>query len=190
MDSSGTTAVFTNHLNAISGGEFEKRISKPGKSVTWPKTFIAGKGNAGVAAWISQTPGAIGYLELGYAELLHLPTADLENKSGNYIAPSLESGKIALAGVKMPKNLVPKDGKDPPGADAYPIVTYTWMICWKKYSDPRKAEAIKQVLRFCVNEGQSATPANSAPLPAQLGYIPLPEETAKLVREAIETIKP
>jgi phosphate transport system substrate-binding protein len=182
-ESSGTTAVFTNHLNAISGGEFEKRVGKPGKSADlWPKSFIAGKGNAGVAAWISQTPGAVGYLELGYAELLHLPTAQLENKSGKYIAPSLESGQAALAGVKMPKNLVPKDGKDPAGPDAYPIVTYTWLLCWKNYGDPKKSETIKQVLRYCVNEGQQYS--------TQLGYIPLPAETAALVREAVETIKP
>src|SRR5262249_23608474 len=84
---SGTTYVFTNHLAAISP-EWKKTAGS-GKSLKkWP-VGIGGKGNAGVAALIEQTPGAIGYLEFGYAELLHMPTARLQNKSGNYVAPSL-----------------------------------------------------------------------------------------------------
>lgn len=181
-DSSGTTFVFTNHLAAISKGEFEKTIGKPSKSVNWPVSFIGGKGNAGVAALIDQTPGAIGYLEFGYAELLHMPTASLENKSGNYIAPTLENAQAALGGVKMPENLRLWI-TDPAPADGYPIVTYTWILCWKNYGkNTRKATALKAVLRYCLTDGQKFS--------AELGYIPLPPDVAAQVLQAVETIQP
>jgi phosphate transport system substrate-binding protein len=174
-DGSGTTFAFTNHLSAISP-EWKEKVGV-GKAVTWP-VGIGGNGNAGVAAWIQQTPGAIGYLEYGYGELVHLPMAILENKAGRYVAPTLESGQAALAGVVMPENLrafLP----DPPGADAYPLVTYTWLLCFKDYSDtPAEAEALRDVIRFCLTDGQK--------LSAELGYIPLPPDVAKRVLKAVD----
>lgn len=177
-DGSGTTYAFTNHLSAISS-EW-KTGPGTGKSVVWPKGLGA-KGNAGVAALIQQTPGAIGYLELGYAELSHLPMALLENKAGLYIGPNSESGQAALAGAKIPANLaisVP----DPEGRYAYPIVTYTWLLCYKKYSDPRIAEELKKMIRFCLTDGQKYS--------GELGYIPLPENVTARVLQAADTIEP
>ena len=178
-DGSGTTFAFTNHLSAISS-EWKSKVGV-GKSVLWP-VGIGGKGNAGVAALIDQTPGAIGYLEFGYADLVDLPMARLQNKAGEYIAPDLESGQAALKGVKMPANLrvwIP----DPPGADAYPIVTYTWMLCFKDYSDkPKQAAALKEVLRYGLTEGQKCS--------VELGYIPLPPDVVEQVLEAVKTIRP
>jgi phosphate transport system substrate-binding protein len=178
-DGSGTTFAFTNHLSTASK-EWKDKVGV-GKSVTWP-VGIGGKGNAGVAAWIDQTPGAIGYLEYGYADLVGLAMARLENKAGRYVAPSLESGLAALTGVEIPANLrvwIP----DPPGADAYPIVTYTWILCYTNYDDkPERAAALKQVLDFCLTEGQQWS--------AELGYLPLPAEVAERARKAVERIKP
>ncbi len=175
-DGSGTTYAFTNHLSAIS----KKWKDGPGvgKSVVCP-VGIGGKGNPGVAALIQQTPGAIGYLEYGYAELIHLSMAVLENKAGSYVAPNLETGQAALVGAEIPDNLriwIP----DPAGRNAYPIVTYTWLLCRKKYDQPRVAEELKQVLRYCLTDGQK--------LSAELGYIPLPENVATRALQAVDRI--
>jgi phosphate transport system substrate-binding protein len=178
-DGSGTTFAFTNHLSATSK-EWKEKIGV-GKSVTWP-VGIGGKGNAGVAAWIDQTPGAIGYLEYGYAELVGLAMARLENRAGSFVAPSLESGLAALSGVEIPANLrvwIP----NPAGTDAYPIVTYTWILCYTNYDDkPERAAALRQVLEFCLTEGQQWS--------ADLGYLPLPSEVAEHARRAVQRIKP
>src|SRR5262249_7264487 len=133
-------------------------------------------------ALVEQTPGALGYLETGYAELVHLSMARLQNKSGAYILPSLESGQAALKGVTMPPNFRVWI-TDPAAADAYPIVTYTWMLCFTDYSDnPQKAAALRDVLRFGLTEGQQFS--------AQLGYIPLPPDVVSEVMKAIDRIKP
>ena len=104
-DSSGTTFVFTQHLSAVS--EAWKNGPGVGTTVNWPSSdkFIASPKNDGVAATIKQTPGAIGYIEYGFAELGKLPMASLENKAGKYVKPSLESGQAALAGVDLPPDL-------------------------------------------------------------------------------------
>src|SRR5262249_18693179 len=89
-ESSGTTFNFTNHLAAIDP-RWAKKGGGPGagKTVDWP-VGIGGKGNAGVAALIQQTPGAIGYLESGYAKVLELPTAAVQNRAGRYVLPEEE----------------------------------------------------------------------------------------------------
>src|SRR5271169_1968168 len=132
-DGSGTTFVFTSHLSAIS--DAWKNGPGAGKTVNFPAA-VAGKGNPGVAALIKQTPGAIGYVEFGYAQQTGMPMASLENKSGKFVKPDLESGKNSLASVQLPDNLRAWI-TDPAGADAYPILTHTWLLCYKKYDDPK-----------------------------------------------------
>jgi phosphate transport system substrate-binding protein len=175
-EGSGTTFAFTNHLSAVSPAW--KKGPGTGKTVVWPKG-IGGRGNAGVTALIQQTPGAIGYLEYVYADLGHLPMAVLENHAGRYVAPGPESGRAALEGAKVPENLrifIP----DPDGKDAYPIVTYTWMLCYKTYPDERKLRVLKEVLRYGLTDGQD--------LAADLGYIPLPPSIAGRVLDAVERL--
>jgi phosphate transport system substrate-binding protein len=177
-EGSGTTFAFTNHLSAISPAW--KKGPGVGKSVVWPKS-IGARGNEGVTALIQQTPGAIGYLEYGYADLAKLPMAVLENHAGKYVAPGPESGKAALKGAKIPENLrvfIP----DPEGEDAYPIVTYTWILCYQKYADAQRAQTLKEVLRYCLTDGQ--------PIAAKLGYIPLPEGVVRLVLAQVDRIQP
>ena len=125
--------MFTSHLSAIS--DAWKSGPGAGKSVNFP-VGVAGKGNPGVTALIKQTPGAIGYVEYGYAKQTRMPMAVLENKSGKYVKADLETGKDALASVQLPANLRAWI-TDPAGANAYPIVTYTWLLCYKKYDDPQ-----------------------------------------------------
>ncbi len=99
-DSSGTTSIFTSYLDSVNA-EWSSAVGK-GKEVQWP-VGVGGQGNDGVAAVIQQTAGSIGYVELSYAIQSKLPMADLKNKSGNFIVPSLESTSAAAAGGPVPR---------------------------------------------------------------------------------------
>ncbi|HTW88099.1 MAG TPA: phosphate ABC transporter substrate-binding protein PstS [Candidatus Binataceae bacterium] len=175
-DGSGTTFVFTSNLSAIS----EAWNKGPGKgtSVNFP-VGVAGKGNPGVAALIKETPGAIGYVEYGYAVQTGMPMATLENKSGKFVKPSLEAGQAALASVELPANRrawIP----DPPAAEAYPIVSYTWLLCYKKYSDPKILATLKSIIDYGLTDGQKSS--------TELGYIPLPASVISADKKALGEI--
>jgi len=174
-DSSGTTYVFSQHLSAISP-EFAK---SPGtnKMPNWP-VGTRSKGNEGVTASIKTTPNSIGYVEYGYAKSQGMPMASLENKSGVFVAPSTASGQAALASAQMPDNMivwVP----DPEPKDAYPIVTYTWLLVHKKY-DKSKLDALQGLLNYSLNDGQK----DAEPL----GYIPLPGAVTDKVKAAVSAL--
>jgi phosphate transport system substrate-binding protein len=184
-DSSGTTYGFTSHLSSISD-EWEEGPNF-GTAIQWPRKANARKaqGNAGVAGVVKQNVGGIGYVELGFAHQVGLPMAALqnkyalENKRDDFIAPSFFSGTTALAHVRMPENLrvfVP----DPDGKDAYPIVTFTWYLLRKKYDDPKKADAVKKLVRWCLTEGQRHC--------EPLGYLRLAPDVAKEARRGIENV--
>jgi phosphate transport system substrate-binding protein len=176
-DASGTTFVFTLHLSAIS--EAWSNGPGTGTAVDFP-VGIAAKGTLGVTALIKHTPGAIGYVEFGYAVQTGMPMATLENKRGKFIKPSLGSGAAALASIKLPANLrawLP----DPDGAETYPIVTYTWILCRRHYSDPKIAAALRLVLGYCLTEGQAYSTG--------LGYIPLPETVIHSVTAALDQLQ-
>ncbi len=175
-DASGTTFVFTSHLSAIS--EAWKNGPGIGKAVNFP-VGVAAKGTLGVAAMVKQVPGAIGYVEYGYARQTGLPMAVLENRAGKFVKPDLKTGTNALASIKLPPDLrgwLP----DPPGEDSYPIVTYTWLLCYRKYRDPRTAQALKSLISYGLGQGQSYS--------VELGYIPLPPDVVKAVTSALGRI--
>jgi phosphate transport system substrate-binding protein len=188
-EGSGTTAVFTGHLSKVDP-EFQKRVGK-GKTVNWPKDFLGGKGNAGVAALVEQTPGAVGYLEYGYAILAKLNMSALQNhaglhataekKAGIFVLPGKDSGQAALSSAKFQPDFHIVEA-DPKGADAYPIATYTWLLCFKRYDDPKVSATLKDVLRYCLTDGQKIN--------EQLGYLPLPEEVRSAALKAVDTITP
>jgi phosphate transport system substrate-binding protein len=175
-DGSGTTFVFTRHLSAISP-EFAKN---PGINTlpNWP-TGTRSKGNEGVTASIMMTPGAIGYVEYGYAKSQNLPMAILENKSGSFVAPSMASAQAALASAQFPENLIAWV-PDSDVKDAYPIATYTWLICYKQYKEKGKFQLLHDLLTYCVTDGQKESEA--------LGYIPLPQAVADRDKAAIQNI--
>jgi phosphate transport system substrate-binding protein len=175
-DGSGTTGVFTKNLSAMSP-EWQSSIGE-GKTVSWPVGQGA-KGNEGVAAAIQQTEGSIGYIEYGYAQLLGITTAKLQNKAGNFIAATPESASATLSQVELPANLR-EFITNPEGADSYPIVTYTWILAYQKYQDAQKAEALKNVFKWCLQDGQKFS--------TELGYIPLPENVVAKVTAAVDTI--
>ncbi len=182
-DGSGTTAVFTSHLSEISP-QWKQAIGTA-TTVQWPsgagKTFLGARGNEGVTALISQTPGSIGYLEYGFATKSNLSIASLENKAGKFITPSSESGAAALSQVELPDNLR-VFVTDPPGDDSYPIVTYTWMMLYKKYDDPNKAIAMEAMIQYGLTDGQKQA--------GPIGYIELPPNVVKRVAAAADEITP
>lgn len=176
-DSSGTTYVFTKHVSEVSP-EFAK---SPGtnKMPNWP-VGTRSKGNEGVTASIKTTPGSIGYIEFGYAESQKLPMATLENKAGKFVKATTATGQAALSGVTFSQDMIGW-APDPEAPEAYPIVTYTWLILYKQYKDPQKLEALRGLLKYALGEGQAAA--------EQLGYIPLPASTIEKVTAALEGVK-
>ncbi len=177
-DGSGTTAVLTQHLSDVNPDW--KSGPGAGKTVSWP-TGIGAKGNEGVTAQIKQTDGSIGYVEYGYAKNQGLSMATLENKSGKYIEPSDDAASKALAAVQLPDNLR-AFVTDPEGDESYPIVTYTWILAYKKYDNPATAKAMEAMIEYGLTEGQKNAP--------ELGYVPLPENVVEKVAAAADTISP
>ena len=179
-DGSGTTGVFTKHLSAISP-EWKEKVGE-GKTVEWPSAGkLGGKGNEGVTASIQQTVGAIGYIEYGYAKNNNIKFAALENKAGNFVVYSDAAGAKTLEAVVLPENLrafIP----DPEGAEAYPIVSYTWLLVPKTVADPNKAKAIEAMIEYGLNEGQKVSP--------ELGYVPLPQNVKEKVAAAADGLSP
>jgi phosphate transport system substrate-binding protein len=176
-DGSGTTFVFTQHLAAINEGW--KKSPGVGTSIEWPGG-VAGKKNDGVTALISQTPGAIGYIEYGFAVSSKQPMAALENKAGKFITPTLASATSALKSVELPADMRAWV-TDPAGEDVYPIVTYTWLLTKKKYDDAAKGEAVKKLLKWCLSDGQK--------LSESLNYVALPDAVVERVAKAADEVK-
>lgn len=177
-DGSGTTFVFTQHLSAIS--EEWKSGPGTGKTVNWP-VGIGGKQNAGVAAAIQQAPGSIGYIEVGYLQQAKLQVAQLQNKEGSFVAADTKSSQAALSSTPMTDDLIVWM-PDPAGKDSYPIVSYTWLLAYKTNKDPAKAKALKEVVRYCLTEGQKVA--------EEMGYIPFSDDVAKKVLAHVDDIKP
>lgn len=152
-DGSGTTNIFTTYLSKVSP-EWTSKVGA-GSSINWP-AGLGGKGNEGVAGLIKQTPGAIGYIELAYAMQNKMPFANIQNKSGKFITPSVAStsaaGNITL----------PADAKvslsNTEAADGYPISGFTWAIIYKEQNynkrQAEKADELLKLLWWNIHEGQ------------------------------------
>ena len=125
------------------------------------------------------TPGSIGYIEYGYAKSQKVPIAVLENRSGKFVAASTASGQAALASATLPDTMIAW-APDPEVPDAYPIVTYTWLICYKRYPDKGKQQAMQDLVKYGLTEGQKDAEA--------LGYIPLPPAVVEKATAAIQNI--
>jgi phosphate transport system substrate-binding protein len=162
-DSSGTTNAFTKYLTAVN--DEWKNGPGAGKEITWP-VGVGGKGNDGVAAVVKQTEGSIGYVELAYAVQNSMTMAQMKNKSGAFITPSLESTSAAADGITIPAdlNLTVSNSAN---AAAYPIVTSTYILAYDKMPDAAKAAALRAFLNWALGDDGTA-------VAKQLGYAPLP----------------
>jgi phosphate transport system substrate-binding protein len=165
-DGSGTTFNFTAYLAAISP-EWKAKVGNA-NSVSWPVGQGAAQ-NAGVAGVVTRTPGSIGYVELAYANQNKLAVASIQNASGKWIDPSLESTSAAAAGS------FPKDTRvllvDTSAPEGYPICSLTWIVVYKEQSyngrSYEQAKALVDLLWWSTHEGQKyASPLDYAPLPA------------------------
>jgi len=179
QDSSGTTFVLSNHLSAAS--QEWRNGPGTGKIVRWPRNAMFARGNEGVSALVQRSVGSIGYVEYNFAKRLDLKVAYLENKEGHFVAPSQNVGVATLAANigHIPADLrayIP----DPVGADSYPLVSFTWLLLKKHYTDKFKGEALKRFITWSLQEGQNFS--------SELGYIQLPTEVAKRSNEAVATV--
>ena len=174
-DGSGTSYIFTDYLSKVSPAW----ATDPGKgtAVKWP-TGLGGKGNEGVTALVQQTPGAIGYIELIYALNNKIPFAQLQNKAGNWVDASLAGVTAAAASTA---DQMPADFRvsitNAPGADAYPISSFTWLLVYQKQTNKEVGDQIKKFLSWAMTEGQTLAPdLKYAPLPAAV----VQKETAQI----------
>ena len=172
-DGSGTTKGFTNSLSAFSP-EWKKTVGT-GKAVMWP-VGIGGKGNSGVAASIKNQPGAIGYLNYGYVNGGKFQQVALQNKAGNFVKANAETSAAGLAKIVLDDKLRGAD-PNPEGANAYPIVSLTWILAY-----PESKTGVKETLRYMLSEKSQAVSDS-------LGYVPLPESLRQKALAAVDSIK-
>jgi phosphate transport system substrate-binding protein len=179
-DGSGTTFIWTDYLSKVSE-TWRTRVGR-GTSVAWP-TGIGGPGNEGVSAAVRQTAGAIGYVELGYALINNMPAGMVQNHAGTFIAPTLGSVTAAAAGAMSdmgPDTDFRVSITDPPGADAYPIASFTWLLLHQQYVDGAKTTALVEFVWWALTDGQEAAP--------ELGYAPLPAQMRPWIADRLRQI--
>ncbi len=178
-DGSGTTFVFTDYLSKVSP-EWKERVGA-GTSVNWPGKGIGAKGNEGVTGQVKQTPNSIGYVELIYAEQNKLPYASVENATGEFVRPALDSITAAAAGVagQMPDDLRVSI-TNAPGAGVYPISSFTYLLVYKEQQDQAKGTALVDFLWWAIHDGEQ--------MAKDLLYAPLPGEVVKKAGQKINSI--
>lgn len=164
-DGSGTTFVFSDYLARVSP-RWKDEVGA-GKALSWP-IGLGAKGNPGVAGLVKQTPGAIGYVELTYALQNDMPFAQVRNRSGNFVSPSIESVSVA-ADVDLPDDtrVSIADTSAPQG---YPISSFTWLIFYQDQNygnrDLDHARQLARLFQWVIRDGQRyAEPLHYAPLP-------------------------
>lgn len=164
-DGSGTTAVFTEYLGAVSA-DWKSKIGV-GKNVNWP-AGIGAKGNEGVTAMVSQTDGAVGYTELAYAINSNLNVASIKNTKGEFVAPSVASITSAAASVKkfdgdLRMSIINADQKG-----AYPISSFTYILLPEDKNSAQLKE-VRAFLGWALKDGQKfASALHYAPLPTKM----------------------
>ena len=172
-DGSGTTKAFTNSMQAFS----ETWTLGTGKSVAWP-VGVGGKGNAGVAGVIKNTPGSIGYVNQSYIDDVVRPAA-LQNKLGDFVLPSVDAGAKALNGITLDENLAGTN-PNPEAEGAYPIATLTWILAYET-GNGKNTDAIKTALSTLLSDEYQ----DKAP---KLGFVPLKGDILEKSRAAVERI--
>lgn len=172
-DGSGTSYIFSDYLSKVSP-EWSTKVGRS-TSVNWP-VGLGGKGNEGVTQQVKQNAGSIGYVELIYAVSNRLPYAQVKNASGAFVEPSLVSVTAAAAGADLgPDTDFRVSITNAPGAAAYPISSFTWLLVHKTMSDTAKATQIKAFCTWMIGSDAQA-------MASGLQYAPLPAPVVALVR--------
>jgi phosphate transport system substrate-binding protein len=177
-DGSGTSFIFCDFLSKVSA-EWKQKVGAS-TSVNWP-VGVGAKGNEGVAGLVQQTPGSLGYVELIYATQNNIPYGAVKNAAGKYLKASLESVTAAAASSV---DTMPADFRvsitNAPGADAYPVSSYTWILHYEHPSDKARARIMVDFMKWALTDGQKYAP--------QLGYAPLPGKVVGLELGALKKI--
>ncbi len=177
-EGSGTSYIFTDYLSKVS----REWSNGPGKgtSISWP-TGVGGKGNEGVAGLVRQNPGSIGYVELIYAVQNKISYGSVKNAAGNWVRASIEGVTEAAASIKE----IPDDYRvsitNAPGANAYPISSFTWLLVPLKHTDAAKGKVIKDLLNWIITKGESEA--------SSLSYAPLPKNVADKVLKTVYALQ-
>jgi phosphate transport system substrate-binding protein len=168
-DGSGTTYIFTDFLSHVSP-EWKSKVGT-NKDVQWPApSSVGGKGNEGVAGLVKQTPGSIGYVELAYLLENNMAYAQVRNKAGKYLYPSVAT--VAAAAATKP-NVSATDFSivDTACAQCYPVSGYSWVMLYKKPQDPARGNLVKQIMSWLATQAQ--------PIAKTVDYVPLPANVQK-----------
>jgi phosphate transport system substrate-binding protein len=177
-DGSGTTYIWVDYLSKVSP-EWQQKVGK-GTSVNWP-VGLGGKGNEGVSGQVKNTPGALGYVELAYAVKNKLPVASVRNGSGKFVEPTITTTTAAAAGAAK---AMPDDFRvsltNPPGDEAYPIASFTWLLVYREQANEVKGRALVKFLWWMSHEGQRYAD--------DLLYAPLPQAVVKQIEGKIRQI--
>jgi phosphate transport system substrate-binding protein len=178
-DGSGTTYIFTDFLSKVSP-EFQSKIGKS-TSVRWP-LGIGAKGSEGVAGMVRSSPFAFGYVELIYAAQNKIEYGYVRNAAGKWLKATVQG--VTAAAAADAKSM-PADFRasivNAPGADSYPISSFTWLLIPKKSDDPAKGKVLVQFLNWMLDKGEAEA--------GNLDYAPLPKPVADAVRKTIKTIQ-
>ncbi|HWF39013.1 MAG TPA: phosphate ABC transporter substrate-binding protein PstS [Candidatus Acidoferrales bacterium] len=178
-DGSGTSYIFTDFLSKVSP-EWQSKVGK-NTSVNWP-VGLGGKGNEGVSGLVKQTPDAIGYIELIYAVQNNIPYGKVQNAAGKFVKADLAGVTAAAAGAAKD---MPADFRvsitNAPGATAYPISSFTWLLIPAQIPDAAKKNAIKDFLKWMLVDGQNYNEG--------LSYAKLPKPVIVKEEKAIALIQ-
>jgi phosphate transport system substrate-binding protein len=171
-DGSGTTFIFTNYLSKVSPA-WKSKVGE-NTSVQWP-SGVGGKGNEGVAQYVQRIKGSIGYVEYAYALQNKMTYALLQNREGNFVAPSEASFKTAAANAKwdMDKGFY-EILTDEPGKDSWPITGATFILMHKFQQDPARAKDVLNFFKWAYENGDK--------MATDLDYIPMPEAVVKMIK--------
>jgi phosphate transport system substrate-binding protein len=178
-EGSGTTYIFVDYLSKVSP-EFKQKVGVA-TAVSWP-VGVGAKGNEGVTGLVSQTPGAIGYVELIYALQNKIPYGAVQNKAGDFVTASLDSVTAAAnaAATSMPDDFrVSITNSDAKGA--YPLSSFTWLLLYQKPADKLRGRIMSDFLEWALTDGQKDAPG--------LGYAPLPASVVEKEKAALKKIE-
>ena len=178
-DGSGTTYIWVDYLSKVSA-EFKSKVGVA-TSVRWP-AGVGGKGNEGVSGLVTQTPGAIGYVELIYALQTKISYGSVQNSTGAFVKASVPAVTSAAASAAPS---MPADFRvsitNAPGKDAYPVSSFTWLLLYEEPKDKAEAKAMVDFVKWALTEGQKYC--------SDLGYAPLPANVVKMEMAALAKIK-
>jgi phosphate transport system substrate-binding protein len=178
-DGSGTTFIFSDYLTSVNPA-WADTVGK-GTAVKWPAGVgLGAKGSEGVAGQVKQISGAIGYVELAYADNNKMPYADVKNSAGKFVSPAPASVTAALATAKVPDDFR-FSMVNAPGDNAYPIAGPSWILVYQEQKNADTGKKLVAFLKWAVTDGQKLTPA--------LDYAPLPDSVQQRELQLLNTIK-